>query len=135
MKNLLFIGIVFSLFSCSKDSGGLKDELIYLNKSDFYGKWYTKNDIDSTLAIFDENSIVVYIYERKTQNLLERIDLGGWSLRYRYFASWGFGRNYIRFSGNTEEYLVDFDEEYNTFSFKETTPKLSRMDLIRIREE
>ena len=141
MKNLLLIIIAFCLLSCNDDDSWYKKdyEMLDFDYENIDGKWYTTNEIDSTLVIFDESSINAYIYERKTQKLLEKISLGRWYIDSRYYPKMEYSnktRIYLYLFNTDDYYYVSFDDDFNTLSFYGLPePKLSGLDLTRIREE
>ena len=142
MKYLLIIGIVCVIFSCSKDS---KDSKVSsttrerVESSNFHGKWYTKNEVDSTIVLFEPSSLMIYVYERKTQQVIERIIFDRWYVtKYNidngelvaYYISLFYGYEYNEY----DDYRVRFSEDFSTFTFYKFIG-FSELTLTRIREE
>ena len=136
MKYLLFVGIALCLFSCSDSKEEAKPRYIdeEVEPLNFYGNWYAKNDIDSTVVIFEPTALTIYIYERKTKKLLERHGFGKWCIIHRSFTNEDFHRYLLKFYNDSEYYIIEYDDKYTVFTFVDLN-EFSGLTVTRIREE
>ena len=141
MKILLFIGIVCMMFSCDRypDDSHNEEEPRYgveeeVDPSNFYGKWYAKNEIDSTVVFFEPLALTVYIYERKTEKLIDRSGFGSWRIIHRYIIKSDTHRYLLKFQNDNEYYWIEYNDKYTIFTFVDLN-EFSGLTVTRIKEE